>query len=181
MLCAVAMMACSVAFAVSIADGDQNANVDLTLSLTGNTEAAWHATAAPTLLTWDTNKLVDDSDQPFDPVASDTIDLWAAVKSNENVKLKLEVSGEALNAAGVPTFIAVNAVVEDGKFGTSSVSWEGDTVSENKLSMQEDGSPSGLRVFTGKITFSMDQDDFAAAVADDSYSADVTLTVSTVD
>ena len=126
-----------------------------------------------------TAKLVEDSDQAFENNALDTIELWAAVKSNENVQFKLEVTGEAMGstAGSVDTTIGIHAVGEDGGFGTGSIEF---TDVSQKLSMSEESS-SGTRVFAGKVTFSMDAEDFAAALAADDYSADITLTASPIE
>ena len=152
-LALVALLALSGLWAVD----SQTANVDLT-----------HST-----------KLADDSDQAFENNALDTIELWAAVKSNENVQFKLEVAGEAMGstAGSVDTTIGIHAVGEDGGFGTGSIEF---TDVSQKLSMSEESS-SGMRVFAGKVTFSMDAEDFAAALAADDYSADITLTASPIE
>ena len=129
----------------------------------------------------DTAKLVEDSDQAFENNALDTIELWAAVKSNENVRFNLEVKGEAMSSQKVSTTIGIHAVGEEGGFGTSSVEWEGTSSDADTLTMQEALAGTQNRVFAGKITFSMDAEDFAAATAADDYSADITLTATTIE
>ena len=159
----------------------KTANVDLTLNLTGDTDAGWFpGDSEPTLQNWGTTKLTDDSDQEFENNALDTIELWAAVKSNENVRFKLDVTGEAMSSQKVSTTIGIHAVGEDGAFGTSSVEWDG-TSPVVTLTMQEASAGTQNRVFAGKITFSMDADDYAAATAADDYSADIKLTATTIE
>ncbi len=80
-------------------------------------------------------------------------------------------------AGSVDTTIGIHAVGEDGGFGTGSIEF---TDVSQKLSMSEESS-SGTRVFAGKVTFSMDAEDFAAALAADDYSADITLTASPIE
>ncbi len=156
----------------------KTANVDLTLNLVGSTDAGWFpGDSEPTLENWDTAKLVEDSDQAFENNALD----WAAVKSNENVRFNLEVKGEAMSSQKVSTTIGIHAVGEDGGFGTSSVEWEGTSSDADTLTMQEALAGTQNRVFAGKITFSMDAEDFAAATAADDYSADITLTATTIE
>ena len=155
----------------------KTANVDLTLNLVGSTDAGWFpGDSEPTLENWDTAKLVEDSDQAFENNALDTIELWAAVKSND-----LEVKGEAMSSQKVSTTIGIHAVGEEGGFGTSSVEWEGTSSDADTLTMQEALAGTQNRVFAGKITFSMDAEDFAAATAADDYSADITLTATTIE
>lgn len=174
----VALVALSGLWAV----GTETANVDLTLNLTGDTDAGWFpGDSAPTLQNWGTTKLTDDSDQAFKNDAADTIELWAAVKSNESVRFKLEVTGEAMSSQKVSTTIGIHAVGEDGAFGTSSVEWEGASSDTDTLTMQEATAGTQNRVFAGKITFSMDAADFAAATAADDYSADIKLTATTIE
>lgn len=175
-LALVALLAISGLWAVD----SQTANVDLTLNLIGDTVIGWFpGDSEPTLENWDSAKLAEDSDQAFENDAADTIGLWAAVKSNENVQFKLEVTGEAMGSAAgsVDTTIGIHAVGEDGGFGTASIEF---TDVSQKLSMSEESS-SGTRVFAGKVTFSMDGEDFAAALAADDYSADITLTASPIE
>lgn len=159
----------------------QTADVDLTLDLTGDSKVGWHS-QEPTLTTWDEHILGADADNAFGNDAASTIELWAAVKSNENVQFKLTVTGEAMSSstAGVDTTIGISAVGEDGGFGTSAVEWETESPDVDSLTMQEGTAGTQNRVVTGKITFSMDGDDYAAAVAANDYSADVTLTVDVV-
>ena len=160
----------------------KTANVDLTLNLVGSTDAGWFpAGDAPTLENWDSTKLVEDSDQAFENNALDTIELWAAVKSNENVRFNLEVKGEAMSSQKVSTTIGIHAVGEEGAFGTTSVEWDGTAPDADSLTMQEALAGTQNRVFAGKITFSMDSEDFAAASAADDYSADITLTATTIE
>ena len=156
----------------------KTANVDLTLNLVGSTDAGWFpAGDAPTLENWDSTKLVEDSDQAFENNALDTIELWAAVKSNENVRFNLEVKGEAMSSQKVSTTIGIHAVGEEG----ASVEWDGTAPDADSLTMQEALAGTQNRVFAGKITFSMDPEDFAAASAADDYSADITLTATTIE
>ena len=167
-LALVALVALSGLWAVET----KTANVDLTLNLIGDTVIGWFpGDSEPTLGNWDTAKLVEDSDQAFENNALDTIELWAAVKSND--------TGEAMGstAGSVDTTIGIHAVGEDGGFGTGSIEF---TDVSQKLSMSEESS-SGTRVFAGKVTFSMDAEDFAAALAADDYSADITLTASPIE
>ena len=157
---------------------DYTADVDLTLDLGGETEAGWFlAENEPTLGNWASVKLANDSDQAFENRADDTVELWAAVKSNENVKFKLAVSGEAMSTSKVSTTIGIHAVGEEGGFGTVSADLAGAGV----LNMSEDGDAQGPRVFAGKVTFSMDSEDFEAALSADDYSADITLTASVIE
>ena len=177
-LALVALVALSGLWAVET----KTANVDLTLNLVGSTDAGWFpGDSEPTLGNWDTAKLVEDSDQAFENNALDTIELWAAVKSNENVRFNLEVKGEAMSSQKVSTTIGIHAVGEEGGFGTSSVEWEGTSSDADTLTMQEALAGTQNRVFAGKITFSMDAEDFAAATAADDYSADITLTATTIE
>ena len=161
---------------------EKTANVDLTLNLVGSTDAGWFpGDSEPTLGNWDSTKLADDSDQAFENNALDTIELWAAVKSNENVRFKLTVTGEAMSSQKVSTTIGIHAVGEEGAFGTTSVEWDGTAPDADSLTMQEATAGTQNRVFAGKITFSMDAEDFAAATAADDYSADITLTATTIE
>ncbi len=90
-LALVALVALSWLWAVE----SQTANVDLTLNLIGDTVIGWFPVdSEPTLENWDSAKLSEDSDQAFESSAGDTIELWAAVKSNENVRFNLEVTGD---------------------------------------------------------------------------------------
>lgn len=107
--------------------------------------------------------------------------LWAAVKSNEKVRFKLEVTGEAMSSQTASTTIGIHAVGEEGDFGTSSVEWDGTAPDADTLTMQEATAGTQNRVFAGKITFSMDAEDYAAATAADDYSADIKLTATTIE
>lgn len=178
----IALAATGVLMADSIqTSGTMTADVDLTLNLSGETLVGWHKTAAPTVSTWDANILGNDADEAFESTATDKVELWAAVKSNENVQLKMEVSGEALNSAKVGTVIGLSAEGEGGDaFSATPVEWASAGSNDGRLSMQEADASDSTRVFTGKITFAMDVDDFGSALAADDYSADITLTVSTV-
>ena len=177
-LALVALLALSGLWAVD----SQTANVDLTLNLIGDTVIGWFpGDSEPTLGNWDSTKLADDSDQAFENNALDTIELWAAVKSNENVQLRMEVSGEHLTSSTAATTpIAITATPRSGFDSVEAVEWNGDGDASKTLVKQEDAKVNESRVLAAEVTFRMDAQDYNSALSAGDYSADITLTVTAV-
>lgn len=167
--------------------GDQSAgmssSINLTLNLASGTEAGWF-TSEPTVSNWGTSTniaLEEDSDQAFENDPDDTIVLWAGVKSNENVQLKMEVSGEQLTSAtAAATPIAVTATPGTGFDSIEAVEWNGDGDASKTLVKQEEAKVSESRVLAAQVTFRMDAQDYNSALSAGDYSADITLTVTAV-
>ena len=167
--------------------GDESAgmssSINLTLNLASGTEAGWF-TSEPTASNWGTSTniaLEEDSDQAFENDPDDTIVLWAGVKSNENVQLKMEISGEQLTSATAATTpIAVTATPGTGFDSIDAVEWNGDGDASKTLVKQEEAKASESRVLAAQITFKMDAQDYNSALSASDYSADITLTVTAV-
>lgn len=167
--------------------GDQSAgmssSINLTLNLASGTEAGWF-TSEPTASNWgmSTNiALEEDSDQAFENNPDDEIVLWAGVKSNENVQLKMEVSGEQLTSVTAATTpIAVTATPGTGFDSIEAVEWNGDGDGAKTLVKQEEAKVSESRVLAAQVTFKMDAQDYNSALSASDYSADITLTVTAV-
>lgn len=161
------------------AQGSLSAGFDLTLDLGAGTEVGWFE-SKPTAANWGTASLTEvqeDEDRAFTDLGT-PVTLWAGVKSNENAQLKLEVSGSPLVSASVDTTIGVHAVSDADGFGTSSIEWDG--TGSDTLSKQEDSVVSTSRVIAAKVDFTMDTEDYNSALSADDYSADITLTVTSV-
>lgn len=157
--------------------GSINSAFDLTLNLGSNSSAGWF-TAQPTDENWDTVGIAEDDDVAFTSGPETAVVMWAGVKSNENVPITLEVSGEPLSVDGgnPSSLIGIHVVGETGAFGDASIEWSKDS-SDSKLTMSEGSSLTGTRIVSGKVTFTMDADDYAAALSNPNYSADILLTV----
>ena len=163
--------------------GGMSSTIDLTLDLSSGTEVGWFQ-AKPTLANWGTSSnvaLEEDADNPFENDPADTVVLWAGVKSNENVQLKMEITGEQLSSTkSASTPIAVTATPGEGFDESSAVTWDGTGDESKMLVKQETEALSEARVLGAQVTFSMDTEDYNSALAADDYSADITLKVTSV-
>ena len=157
--------------------GSINSAFDLTLNLGSNSSAGWF-TSEPTDENWDTVGIAEDDDVAFTAGPETAVVMWAGVKSNENVPLSLTVTGEPLSVDGgnPSSLIGIHAVGETGAFGDVSIEWNADS-SDANLSLTEGSALTGTRIVSGKVTFTMDADDYAAALSNPNYSADILLTV----
>lgn len=174
MLVLLVLLAGAMVFAATLEDV-QHAGITLTLDIGKDTQVGWFTgDDKPTTETWGQNE-VQPEDTKF-ASKDDTISLWAAVKTNEAEKIKMEISGEPMSADGISTKISIIAKGEDGGFGSGGMTWA-ESSSDGKLSKTEDAKGTAVRVLAYKVIFSVDGESYDKAVASDNYTADITLTV----
>ena len=167
-----------------VGDGSQPSlasSFNLTLNLGSGTEVGWFK-QEPTVENWGTAALEQVSEEEnvaFADGLASGVTLWAAVKSNEAAQLKLAVTGEALSSGKVDTTIGIHASSSHFTNG-NDIEWDGTDDSSKTISMNEADKVSTSRIVTGEIVFTMDAEDYNNALSADDYSADITLTVTSM-
>ena len=169
------LLAGAMVFAATLADV-QPAGITLTLDIGKDTQVGWFTgDDKPTTETWGQNEVQSD-DTKF-ASKDDEISLWAAVKTNEAEKIKMEISGEPMSSSNeTNTKISIIAKGEEGGFGSGEVTWA-ESSSDGKLSKTEVAKGTAVRVLAYKVIFSVDGESYDKAVASDNYIANITLTV----
>ena len=102
------------------------------------------------------------------------VTVYPAVKTNHKGIMKMEITGNPLYSAATGEYITIKA-----SGSSQEVTWANGS-SDDSISYQETGTPSGIRVFSDALTLKVDGTSYDAASAANDYTATITLTTSAV-
>ena len=156
---------------VSVVYSEEPKVIELTLTVGEHNIPKWFAQEVNST-SWSTTD--DLSKKPFDE--SRQLVLYPSVKTNNASKVVLTVTGEVMAATDVSSKIKVTATGEGADDNNNSATWSSESTDGSIVWTEKEAGTSD-RVISEKLTVTLDEADYNAALPSELYSATLTLKV----